>query len=279
VGCWAAGNYAPAAQVLHSFESGLRPFLRRFVRYGRGNRFLAPRHQVDLASHLFAPCVPSFAHGVRAFVQFVAMWWGYHTTWPGSRWSGSSPLPAWSCHMSATLEPAESRAGVDLTRRWASGDAANRLKDALPHSVAVLIDGDNISPDQAEAIQREASVLGPIGLVRVYCTQASRHWEQAFRAWSGDFGVSVVGKNADLALAMGAEEILHTTSIREIVLATNDGDFASVARRLRNDANVVGMGDAHASADFKAACSRFISFPSTKSKVPSVKCAQKRAAR
>src|SRR5260370_42306726 len=54
---WSVGplSYAPVAQFRHTFESKLRAFLRRFVRYGRGNRRLTARYQVNLAPSPFVP--------------------------------------------------------------------------------------------------------------------------------------------------------------------------------------------------------------------------------
>ena len=78
---WSVGplSYAPVAQVLHTFESNLCSFVRRFVRYGRGNRRLAARYQVDLAPSPFVPHAPSPTNWLLASMQFLALWWGYHT--------------------------------------------------------------------------------------------------------------------------------------------------------------------------------------------------------
>jgi GT2 family glycosyltransferase len=97
---WSVGPlaYAPAAQTLHAFEPHLRGFVRRFVRYGRGNRLLAARYQADLAPHPFAPQLPSTINWLLAGVQFLSLWWGYHTTRPARNWS---PIPPWS---KSTLE-------------------------------------------------------------------------------------------------------------------------------------------------------------------------------
>ena len=95
---WSVGQlaYAPAAQTLHSFEPHLRPFVRRFVRYGRGNRLLAARYQTDLAPHPFVPQLSSPINRLLASVQFLSLWWGYHTSRPTRNWSMPSPIPAWS---------------------------------------------------------------------------------------------------------------------------------------------------------------------------------------
>jgi GT2 family glycosyltransferase len=81
---WSVGSlsYAPVAQVLHTFEPKLCAFVHRFVRYGRGNRRLAACYQADLAPHPFVPHSLSPINWLLANLQFLALWWGYHTTGP-----------------------------------------------------------------------------------------------------------------------------------------------------------------------------------------------------
>ena len=95
---WSVGplSYAPVAQVLHTFEPRLRAFMRRFVRYGRGNRRLAARYQVDLAPHPFVPRNPSPINWLLASTQFLALWWGYHTTGAVRGWPVPLSTAAWS---------------------------------------------------------------------------------------------------------------------------------------------------------------------------------------
>jgi len=47
-----------------------------------------------------------------------------------------------------------------------------------------------------------------------------------------------------------AERLIHTTSIRRFCLVTNDGDFAVVARRLREVGNNLGMGETNGLRSF-----------------------------
>jgi len=86
---WSVGPlaYAPAAQTLHAFEPHLLAFVRRFVRYGCGNRLLAAHYQADLAPRLFAPHRPSLFNRFLAGVQWLSLWWGYHTAKPAQCWS------------------------------------------------------------------------------------------------------------------------------------------------------------------------------------------------
>lgn len=107
---WSVGPlaYAPAAQVLHTFEPNLRAFIHRFVRYGRGNRLLSARYQVDLAPYPFVPHNLSPINWLLAGLQFLALWWGYHTTWSVRGWSVPPSTTAWSTAPLAVVpEPME----------------------------------------------------------------------------------------------------------------------------------------------------------------------------
>ena len=94
---WSVGPlaYAPAALTLHAFEPHLLAFIRRFVRYGGGNRLLAVRCQADLAPRLFAPHQLSLLNRFLAAVQWLSLWWGYHTAKPAPSWSLPSSQHAW----------------------------------------------------------------------------------------------------------------------------------------------------------------------------------------
>src|SRR5216683_3995248 len=118
---WSVGplSYAPVAQVLHTFESKLRAFLRRFVRYGRGNRRLAARYQVNLAPYPFVPHNPSPINWLLASMQFLALWWGYHTTCPVRSWSVPLSTTAWSTTplavVPALMEPAPLQSSPEVS--------------------------------------------------------------------------------------------------------------------------------------------------------------------
>ena len=72
-------SYAPSAQVIHVFEGGLPTFVKRFVRYGRGNKQLQQYYQyADLAPRRFSANVPSFPNRMLATLQYASLWWGYH---------------------------------------------------------------------------------------------------------------------------------------------------------------------------------------------------------
>jgi glycosyltransferase involved in cell wall biosynthesis len=108
---WEVGSlaYAPAAQVFHTFEPSFHAFVRRFVRYGRGNRLLSVRYQTDLTPRPFVPRVPTPANRLLATIQFLSLWWGYHTTRPAGSWATPPHFAAW---LTTALEDAKVQEGV-----------------------------------------------------------------------------------------------------------------------------------------------------------------------
>lgn len=128
----------------------------------------------------------------------------------------------------------------------------------MAQSVAVLVDGDNISGKHAAAILARAATHGEPTITRVYLdTQRGLDWSSAF-------GYRVIhagnGKNAaDILLALDAMEMLLTKGVQSFVIASSDGDFTHLAMRLRESgAKVIGVGEAKAPASFRASVTQFI---------------------
>jgi GT2 family glycosyltransferase len=76
---WRIGDisYAPRAIVQHDFEPSISSFLRRFIRYGRGNCCLARRYGASLWPRPFLPATLSAFNLAAAFGQLAAMAVGY----------------------------------------------------------------------------------------------------------------------------------------------------------------------------------------------------------
>lgn len=81
---WRVGSlsYAPEASVLHVTEPSILAFLGRFIRYGRANRLLSKHYEVDLSPHPFSPKGKHTLFYMLAHLQWLALWWGYHTSRP-----------------------------------------------------------------------------------------------------------------------------------------------------------------------------------------------------
>jgi hypothetical protein len=123
--------------------------------------------------------------------------------------------------------------------------------------VAVLVDGDNVGSAHARAILGLARGLGSLEVARVF-GDATRNpgWLSAegFR-----FIHSGCGKNAtDVLLAIDAMELAICGGVSAIAITSSDGDFCHLAHRLRErGVNVLGIGEAKATPQYRAACTRF----------------------
>ncbi|MBC2835043.1 NYN domain-containing protein [Paragemmobacter straminiformis] len=131
----------------------------------------------------------------------------------------------------------------------------------MTRRVAVLVDGDNVPPSKAARIVAEAERIGRIDVSRVYgAVSRTPGWDAAagFRMMHAG-----AGKNgADLLLTIDAMELALLGGFEDFVLATSDRDLSHLALRLRErGCHVLGIGEAKATADFRAACSRFVVFP------------------
>lgn len=69
--------YVPGAQVTHDFGDSITQFIRRFVRYGRGNRRLAITWDINMMPRPFTPAVSSAAHWCAAILQYLSLLIGY----------------------------------------------------------------------------------------------------------------------------------------------------------------------------------------------------------
>lgn len=124
--------------------------------------------------------------------------------------------------------------------------------------IAVLVDGDNVSPKHATRILEEAAKLGQVNVTRVYiAADKPSEWltKPGFRLMCAG-----AGKNAsDLLLSIDAMELALEKGIKRFVIASSDGDFTHLAFRLRERGlDVLGLGEIKAPDNFRLACTKFI---------------------
>lgn len=123
--------------------------------------------------------------------------------------------------------------------------------------VAVFVDGENVRADYAEAIDRIAAALGAVDVQRVYGNAATQP------KWDGMPGFRFVhsgtGKNAtDILLTVEAMEAALVGDFDTLVIASSDRDFTHLVTRMRElGRTVIGIGEAKATPQFRAACTRF----------------------
>jgi hypothetical protein len=122
--------------------------------------------------------------------------------------------------------------------------------------IALLVDGENMSPAHAEEILTVARRFGDPAIRRVYGkSEQIAGWDQA--------GFRLVptrpGKNAaDLLLTVEAMTLALKDGLATFVLATSDGDFVYLATQLREmSCTVVGIGTPKAAPAFQSACAQF----------------------
>jgi hypothetical protein len=126
--------------------------------------------------------------------------------------------------------------------------------------LAVLVDGDNFSSRMADELIAAVAELGSADVLRVYGSHtALTGWRGASSRHAMTMHEVLPGKNAaDMRLAIDAMDLLHRGRMEAYCLVTSDGDFAELARRLREDGVVVhGIGGGNPSARFRNSCHTF----------------------
>lgn len=124
--------------------------------------------------------------------------------------------------------------------------------------VAVFVDGENINAEHAAAILKIAAGLGVSDILRVYGNAAAQP------KWDGVPGFRFIhsgtGKNAtDILLTVQAMEAALSDSFAALLIASSDRDFTHLVTRVRElGITVVGVGETKAAAQFRAACTRFV---------------------
>jgi hypothetical protein len=133
-----------------------------------------------------------------------------------------------------------------------------------PPRVAVLIDGDNISPKVISLLFNHIAGIGDPIVRRVYSNLSggSGRWGSA----AADRSLRIVhvpsvsdGKNAtDIALTIDAMDTLSAGRVDAFAIVSSDSDFTPLATRIRESgSDVHGYGAAHTPAAFQRACSSF----------------------
>ena len=131
----------------------------------------------------------------------------------------------------------------------------------MENRVAIMVDGDNISPVHAARILREATGHGQLVLARTYGDMSGNScWHKAVEFHPVHTGR---GKNAtDLLMAIDAVEFALTDVFDAIVIATSDDRLLHLARRLSEyGKGVHGLGDARTSMRLREIFSTFRQLP------------------
>ena len=131
-------------------------------------------------------------------------------------------------------------------------------------NVAILIDAENVLPTHADLIFSHAEELGEVVCKEIYgAASALTTWVAPVLKYAIHPNLTIKaakGKNSsDIALVIGAMDLLVSGGIDTAIIASSDSDFSSLSVRLRNAGiHVVGMGTEKANALWRTACSSFV---------------------
>lgn len=139
--------------------------------------------------------------------------------------------------------------------------------DSQPRQIALLIDAENVGASSGliNNILRVLKRFGQIEIRHIYgdwSNPSLKSWQSValeHRLYQQHFG-SIAGKNStDIAMVIGAMDILYEENVDAFCLVTSDRDFTALAMRMRHSRKgVIGIGRRSTHADFVAACNRFI---------------------
>ena len=135
-------------------------------------------------------------------------------------------------------------------------------------NLALLIDGDNVSPKIIVGLLVEIANYGTASVRRIYGDWTSpslRGWKACLLNHSitpiQQFAYTT-GKNAtDGAMIIDAMDLLYTGRFSSFCLVSSDSDFTRLASRIREQGvTVYGFGERKTNNAFIAACDKFIYF-------------------
>ena len=135
-------------------------------------------------------------------------------------------------------------------------------------NIALLIDGDNVSPKIIVGLLAEIANYGTVSVKRIYGDWTSPYlkgWKECLLNHSitpiQQFAYTT-GKNAtDGAMIIDAMDLLYTGRFSSFCLVSSDSDFTRLAARIREQGvTVYGFGERKTNTAFIAACDKFMYF-------------------
>lgn len=132
--------------------------------------------------------------------------------------------------------------------------------------VALLIDGENISPDMIAHVLVEAGKFGGVTIRRVYGNIISpnmQRWKEVMLhyALQGMHQTPIIpGKNAaDIALTVDAMDLFYREQVTRFCLVASDSDYTPLVLRLRAaGCLVIGIGEPKTPPPLVKACTIFV---------------------
>jgi hypothetical protein len=131
---------------------------------------------------------------------------------------------------------------------------------------AVLIDAENFSSKYVKQLFDEISEEGNATIRRVYGGWEApqlKPWKEVLETYSistrQECCYSKGKSSSDSAMIIDAMDILHSGAVDGFCIASSDGDFTNLAKRIREDGKaVLGAGENKTPKAFVNSCRRFI---------------------
>ena len=131
-------------------------------------------------------------------------------------------------------------------------------------NVAVLIDAENVLPVFADQIFECAAAHGSVCAREIYgAAPALTTWVEPVLKYAMHSNLTIKASkwknSSDIALVIGAMDLLAEGKADTVVLVSSDSDFSALSVRLRlAGMNVVGMGTEKSNELWQTACSEFV---------------------
>lgn len=139
---------------------------------------------------------------------------------------------------------------------------------SLNSNLALLIDGDNVSPKVVVGLMAEIANYGTASVRRIYGDWTSpslKGWKACLLNHSitpmQQFAYTSGKNSTDGAMIIDAMDLLYTGRFSTFCLVSSDSDFTRLAARIREQGVIVyGFGERKTNTAFIAACDKFMYF-------------------
>ncbi len=135
---------------------------------------------------------------------------------------------------------------------------------AKTKNIAILIDAENVLPASADLIFDHAASLGNVVRREIFgASSALGAWVSPVLKYAIHPNLTIKaskGKNSsDIALVIGAMDLLVEGGVDTVIIASSDSDFSALSVRLRTAGiEVIGMGMEKSNELWRTACSTFV---------------------
>jgi uncharacterized LabA/DUF88 family protein len=137
-----------------------------------------------------------------------------------------------------------------------------------PINLALLIDGDNVSPKIIAGLMAEIANYGTASVRRIYgdwTNPSLKSWKTCLLDHSilpiQQFAYTQGKNSTDGAMIIDAMDLLYTGRFSSFCIVSSDSDFTRLAARIREQGvTVYGFGERKTNSAFIAACDKFCLF-------------------